>query len=294
MTQIHKMHGTANDFIVVDARGVRSHDWSAAAMRLCDRHRGIGADGVLLVDNAMNADFEMRLFNADGSEAEMCGNGIRCTAKFVLDTGMTTSRQLTWATGAGPVETEVVEYGERVARVRVDMGAPRLRPADIPVIADGDDALRLPTSVKGTQLRLSCVGMGNPHAVAFVESVAAFPLGETGPTVENLAIFPERTNFEVAEIVARDHVRMRVWERGVGETMACGTGACAVAVASQLVHGASPALEIDVPGGRLGLEWRPGESVFLTGPAETVFTTELGDAELGAPATFERSLKQPA
>jgi len=294
MAQVHKMHGTANDFIVVDARGRSGYRWGDAAVRLCDRHRGIGADGLLLVGDADRADLSMRLFNADGGEAEMCGNGIRCTAKFALDTGITQARRLTWETAAGLVHTEVMDYGARVARVRVDMGPPRFHPAEIPVGFEGDDALHVPVRVDGLQLTLACVSMGNPHAVAFVDDVAGFPLQVIGPRIEHLPIFPERTNFEIVRVLGPDHVRMRVWERGVGETMACGTGACAVAVASQKVHRAGPSLMVDVPGGTLQIDWHEGQSVFLTGPAENVFTTEISDAELGALDARERSLKQPA
>lgn len=272
----HKIHGAANDFIVVDARAPRPDlDWPGLARRHCDRHRGVGADGILLVEESQTADLRMRLFNADGSEAEMCGNGIRCTAKFVLDTGVTDARQITWETGAGPVRTDVVEYGEPVSQVRVDMGPPRFRPAEIPVEADGDSVRLAPFAVNGTSLDLTCVSMGNPHAIAFVESVAAFPLERLGPEVENHPRFPRRTNFEVVEVVGPDHVRMRVWERGVGETQACGTGACAVGVAARLVRGLGDDIRVDVPGGSLRIEYVEGENVMMTGPAETAFTGVL-------------------
>jgi diaminopimelate epimerase len=272
--RFHKIHGAANDFIVVDARE-GGHDWSALAPALCDRHRGIGADGILLVDHGSRGDFRMRLFNADGGEAEMCGNGIRCTAKFVLDTGLTGSRDLEWETGAGMVRTEVLEHDGRQARVRVDMGKPQLRPADIPVDAPGEEVLSRAFSVNGTSLDLTCVSMGNPHAVAFVDSVEGFALERLGPEVEHHPAFPRRTNFEVVEVLARDHLRMRVWERGVGETMACGTGACAVAVASHLVRGTAEQVAVDLPGGRLEIDWAPGRTVLMTGPAETSYVGEL-------------------
>ncbi|HEV3231533.1 MAG TPA: diaminopimelate epimerase [Candidatus Dormibacteraeota bacterium] len=271
----HKLHGAANDFVVVDERAAGPVDWAAVAPRLCDRHRGVGADGVLLVGPSTGADLRMRLFNADGSEAEMCGNGIRCTAKFALDAGLTDRLDLAWETGAGIVRTEVLERDGVHARVRVDMGQPRLRPEEIPVTVEGDSVQGRRFSVNGGSLDLTCVSMGNPHAVAFVDSVAAFPLERLGPEVERHPDFPQRTNFEVVEVIAPDHLRMRVWERGVGETQACGTGACAVAVAGRLVAGTPERVDVDLPGGRLEVSWRPGAAVMMTGPAETVYAGEV-------------------
>jgi diaminopimelate epimerase len=205
----------------------------------------------------------------------MCGNGIRCMAKFVLDIGASEKRDLSWETGAGLVTTEVLEYGAGRTIVRADMGPPRFTPADIPVEVSGEDVREAVFSVNGSQIKLTCVSMGNPHAVAFVESVADFPLERLGPEVEHHPAFPNRTNFEIVEILDSGHLRMRVWERGVGETQACGTGACAVAVAGRLVRDTDAEVEIEVPGGRLSVAWRPGQSVFLTGPAETSFRGEL-------------------
>jgi diaminopimelate epimerase len=173
------------------------------------------------------------------------------------------------------VRTEVVAYEGGEVQVLVDMGPPRFRPDEIPVRAAGDQALSKALEVDGMQLEVACVGMGNPHAVAFVESVDDFPLSRIGPLVEHHPDFPERTNFEIVEVLGTDHVRMRVWERGVGETQACGTGACAVGVASRLLRGAAERLAVDLPGGRLQVEWRSGESVQMTGPAQTSFTGEL-------------------
>jgi diaminopimelate epimerase len=274
--EFHKIHGAANDFVVIDGRG-RAEDWAALAVRACDRRRGVGGDGLLVLEppSTGHADFRMRYHNADGSEAEMCGNGIRCMAKFALDIGATEKLELTWDTGAGIVRTEVLEHGKAEATVRVNMGAPRLTPADIPVAGSGDMIREQPFAVDGTSLELTCVSMGNPHAVTYVDSVAAFPLERLGPLVEHHASFPRRTNFEIVEVLAPDHLRMRVWERGVGETMACGTGACAVAVASHLVRGTADTVSVDLPGGRLLVHWADGEDVLMTGPAETVFVGRL-------------------
>jgi diaminopimelate epimerase len=271
----HKMQGAANDFIVVDGRQLAKVAWASVAVRVCDRRLGVGGDGILVLEDSQVEDFRMLYHNADGSAGEMCGNGIRCMAKFALDIGATSARQLNWETGAGRVTTDVLEYGRGPARVRADMGPPRFAPADIPVKADGDNVREVPFAVNGTELSITCVSMGNPHAVTFVDSVAGFPLEQLGPEVEHHEAFPNRTNFEIVEVIDAGHLRMRVWERGVGETQACGTGACAVAVAGQLVRQTKPEVEIDLPGGRLTVAWRPGENVLLTGPAETSFTGDF-------------------
>ncbi|MFN2466434.1 MAG: diaminopimelate epimerase [Candidatus Dormibacteria bacterium] len=274
----HKIHGAANDFVVVDGRS-RRQDWGALAARVCDRRRGVGADGLLVLErtNGGDADFHMRYHNADGSEAEMCGNGIRCLAKFALDIGATEMERLTWDTAAGPISTEVLEHDALRARVRVNMGRPRFRPAEIPVDAEGDVVRELPITVDGHDLSLTCVSMGNPHAVAYVDSIKDFPLERLGPLVEHHPAFPQRTNFEIVEVLAPGQLAMRVWERGVGETMACGTGACAVAVASRLVRGTDEDARVDLPGGTLEIHWRDGEDVMMTGPAETAFAGTLAE-----------------
>jgi diaminopimelate epimerase len=273
--KFRKMQGAANDFVVIDGRELTGVDWPALAIRACDRRVGVGADGILVLEHSGRDDYRMRYHNADGSVGEMCGNGIRCMAKFALDIGATEKRELAWETGAGRITTEVLDYGEGRTMVRADMGPPHLAPADIPVDVTGDDVREAVFSVNGSQLKLTCISMGNPHAVTFVDSVADFPLERLGPEVEHHPAFPNRTNFEIVEVIDSGHLRMRVWERGVGETQACGTGACAVAVAGQLVRQTNPEVEIDMPGGRLTVEWRPGENVLLTGPAETSFTGDL-------------------
>lgn len=280
--EFRKIHGAANDFVVIDGRavsegGVGALDWPALAVRSCDRRRGVGADGLLVLEppGGPEADFHMRYHNADGSEAEMCGNGVRCMARFALEVGATDKRGLTWETGAGLVRTEVLEQGETESTVRVNMGPPRLTPAEVPVEGSGEMVREQPFSVDGTSIELTCVSMGNPHAVTYVDSVEAFPLERLGPLVEHHPAFPRRTNFEIVEVLAPDHLRMRVWERGVGETMACGTGACAVAVASHIVRGTADTVSVDLPGGRLTIHWAEGEDVMMTGPAQTVFVGKL-------------------
>ena len=275
--RFHKLHGASNDFVVVDGRNRGERDWTALAAAVCDRRRAVGADGLLVLEDSPSHDFRLRYHNADGSEAEMCGNGIRCMAKFVLDTGVTDQRTLTWETLAGPITTEVLAHDGASALVRVDMGPPRFAPDEIPVQAGGPEVREEAFDVDGETVQLSCVSMGNPHAVAFVDSVDGYPLERIGPAVERHPRFPQRTNFEIVEVLAPDHLRMRVWERGVGETMACGTGACAVAVAARLVRNAAPEVDIDLPGGRLHVGWAPGGNVMLSGPAEAAFTGEFVD-----------------
>jgi diaminopimelate epimerase len=275
--RFHKLQGAANDFVVVDGRQPEGRDWAALAARVCDRRRGVGADGLLVLEDSRSADYRMRYHNADGSEAEMCGNGIRCLAKFVLDTGVTDRRDLRWETLAGPIATEVLAHDGDVATVRVDMGPPRFGPDEIPTSLGGERVIEAPLALADTSIKVTCVSMGNPHAVSFVDDVRGFPLDRVGPAVEHHDSFPERTNFEVVEVLGADRVRMRVWERGVGETMACGTGACAAAVAAQLVRRTAELVTVEVPGGELIVGWRPGENVMLTGPAETAFTGEFLD-----------------
>lgn len=271
------MQGTANDFVVVDGREVHGVDWATLARRACDRRRGVGADGLLVLENSDQHDYRMRYHNADGGEAEMCGNGIRCLARFLLETGISEHRDVGWETLAGPVRTEVLEHGDAETTVRVDMGPPRFEPAEIPVDAEGRDVREHPFSVNGSEIPLTCVSMGNPHAVTFVDSVADYPLDDIGPLIEHHPAFPRRTNFEIVEVIDAAHLRMRVWERGVGETMACGTGACAAAVASQLVRETASSVAIDLPGGRVLVDWAPGRSVIMTGPAETAFTGDFSE-----------------
>ena len=264
-----KMHGLGNDFIVVDDRAEAAVDWAALAQRACERHTGVGADGILLIQPSRVADLRMRLFNADGSEAEMCGNGIRCTALLAAASGWGGER-ITWETGAGRLVTEL--HGDRVT---VDMGPPRLRAADIPVIADTDEVVDAPLGVGGRELRITCVSMGNPHCVVVVDDVDTAPVVELGPLVERHARFPERTNVEFVQVVSPTRVRQRTWERGVGETNACGTGACATAVALRRLGRVGGSVDVALRGGDLRIDWEPGGVVWMTGPAVAVFSGEL-------------------
>lgn len=272
-----KMHGTGNDFVVVeDLPGV---DWAALARAVCDRHVGVGGDGLLVVLPSTVADRRMRMFNPDGSEAEMCGNGLRCFVKYVLDRGLVAAamerdaRVLTVETAAGVQRAEAWPATGPVATVRVEMGRPALEPAALGMTLDAPaPVLDLAFTAAGER-RVTLVSMGNPHAVELIDGdPAAFPVGEVGPLVETHPLFPRRTNAEYVQVVDRAQLRMRVWERGAGETLACGSGACAAFVAARLHGLVDDAATVALPGGTLRIEWDGRGPVFLTGPAAVVFT----------------------
>ena len=260
------MHGLGNDFVVLVPAQIGDHDWPDLARRMCDRHFGIGADGILLVLPSASADFRMRMFNPDGSEAEMCGNGIRCFGKLVLENGFWGSPELTVDTLAGLQRLRLHVQNGKVDSVEVDMGLPQAPATD----------QRLVIRINGEDLALTQVSMGNPHAVAFLETpVQDYPLTTIGPLVEKDPAFPHRTNFEIVNVLSRDSIRVRVWERGAGITLACGTGACAAAVAARLRGHTDESVIVQLPGGDLRIAWPgPGKSVLMTGPATTVFTGE--------------------
>ncbi len=276
-----KYHGAGNDFILVDGNGLEK-DWGALAAAICERHLGAGADGLLVAlpsNNAAHA--RMRLFNADGSEAEMSGNGVRCFAKFVIENGLAIpdGNDLRVDTGAGDIVLQLQRRGDEVIGATVDMGAPRFKPDEIPVAVERTPpVLDLPVPVDGRDFNVNCVSMGNPHAVHFLDtSVAGFPLRDIGPKVEHHDLFPARVNFEVAQVIDRSHIVSRTWERGVGETQACGTGACAIMVSARLHGWVDDVVEIKEPGGVLTLRWNGSGSVFLTGPAAFVYSGEWSD-----------------
>jgi diaminopimelate epimerase len=272
-----KLHGAGNDFFVVDGRD-QERDWAALAIAMCDRYTGAGADGLLIALPSSSAAVRMRLFNLDGSEAEMSGNGVRCFAKYVVENGIARpdGDDLSVETGAGRIVVKLTREGDSVTGATVDMGPPRLSPRDIPVAVEAPPpVLDLPVAVDGASYAVSCVSMGNPHAVHFLSSpVAAFPLHNVGPQVEHHALFPARVNFEVARILDRGHIESRTWERGVGETQACGTGACAIMVSARLHGLVDDLVEVAEPGGILTLRWDGNGSVFLSGPAAFVYSGE--------------------
>jgi len=282
-----KLQATGNDFILVDAlTGHRESDWEELSRAMCNRHFGIGADGLILVQNSTVADLKMRIFNSDGSEAEVSGNGLRCFAKYAIEEGLIgkissragqSNRSLTIETLSGVRNVKAYMLGNKVNRAEVNMGLPRFQPEQIPVKVKVDiiPILNYPLVIDGKKLTLSLLSMGNPHAVSFLSRpIADFPLPEIGPKVERHSMFPQRTNFEVARVLSRGKIEARVWERGVGETLACGSGACAIAVAAQLLDYANMQVDIILEGGTLTVSWDRVGEVLLTGPVEEAFTGE--------------------
>lgn len=283
-----KMHGTGNDFVMVDGRGLQAQDWSTLAQQVCDRHFGVGADGLILLLPSDVADLRMRMWNPDGSEAEMCGNGIRCFTKLALEQGIAklSGNELRAETGAGVLSLQPVFQGNAVAAVQVNMGAPIFEPALVPVAvpssypvepdAQGVRWVRdYSLDVADERYNIACVSMGNPHAVHFTDRpLESFPLETVGPKVEHHSLFPKRVNFHLAQVQDRAHIRMQTWERGAGITLACGTGACAVAVAARQLGMTGDVVEVQVPGGVLTVRWPGSGDVFMTGPAQTVYAGE--------------------
>lgn len=269
-----KMHGLGNDYVYVSTFDQKAPaDPARLAVAVSDRHFGIGGDGLILIGPSERADARMRMFNADGSESEMCGNGVRCVAKYVHDHGIAAKPRVTIETGRGVLTLDLEVEGGKARRVKVDMGAPILQASDIPTTLPGDPPVNVPLHVEGHDLAVTAVSMGNPHAVVYVENVAEFPVEALGAVLERHPAFPRRVNAHFVEVIGRGEVRMRTWERGSGITLACGTGACAVCVAGVLTGKTDRVLLAHLPGGDLELSW-PGEgsSVFMTGPATEVFS----------------------
>lgn len=271
------MHGLGNDFVMVD--GLQEHLEESIlpdlARRVCDRHFGVGADGLILALPSDKADFRMRLINADGSEAEHCGNGIRCVAKLVYDHGHTTSDTITVETVGRINVLQLFARDGQVETVRVDMAEPVFTRSRIPMTGPEDgEAVEEPLDVAGRELRFTAISMGNPHAVTFVDDPSTFPVTEVGPLVENHAVFPRRTNVEFIQVLSPEELKMRVWERGAGETLACGTGACASLVAAARTGRTGRKAVVHLLGGDLLIEWADDNHVYMTGPAVTVFEGE--------------------
>ena len=271
-----KMQGTGNDYIYVNCLEEVVNEPDILARRLSDRHFGVGADGLVLIRPSGRADFAMEMYNADGSRGEMCGNGIRCVAKYVYDYGLTDKTSISVETLGGIKYLDLTVEDGKVSLVKVDMGRPELEPSRIPVVAEGDRAVDEPITVDGKEYRMTCVSMGNPHAVVYVDcDVKELPLEEIGPGFEHHERFPKRVNTEFVRVLDRKTVEMRVWERGSGETLACGTGACAVAVSSALNGLTEDEVTVKLLGGDLRIQWdRERDTVYMTGPAAVVFDGE--------------------
>ena len=273
-----KMHGCGNDYIYVDGAKeiLTPQEKPEVVRRLSDRHFGIGGDGVIFINPSREADFEMEMYNMDGSRAEMCGNGIRCVAKFVYDKGLTDKTSISMIS-CGKIKylTLTVENG-KVSTVEVNMGSPILKAENIPVISDKEEVIGDEIEVDGEIYKMTCVSMGNPHAVVFMDEVEGLPLEKMGPLFENHVRFPKRINTEFVKVLDENTVEMRVWERGTGETLACGTGACATVVACVLNGLTKEQVTVKLLGGNLQIQWdRESNLVYMTGPATTVFEGEI-------------------
>ncbi len=274
-----KMEGLGNDYVYINCFKEKVENPEKLAVKLSDRHFGIGSDGLILIKPSEIADFKMDMYNADGSRSEMCGNGIRCVGKYVYDYGLTDKKEISVETLAGIKYLKLNVENEKVSSVKVNMGAPILKPELIPVnLSDKnhDIAVQVPITVEGKVYKTTCVSMGNPHSVVFVDDTDSFPLEEVGPLFENHEMFPNRINAEFVQVTDRKHVKMRVWERGTGETLACGTGACATAVACILNGKTDDEVTVSLLGGDLVINWDREENiVYMTGPATTVFDGDI-------------------
>ena len=272
MKKFTKMQGLGNDYVYMDAIHQDIDNESDLARFVSDRHFGIGSDGLILICKSKVADFKMRMFNADGSEAEMCGNGIRCVGKFVYDKGLTDKTTLKIETLAGIKTLNLNIKNGKVETVRVDMGEPILTPNEIPVISDEKIVKNLKLKVEDKDFTFTCVSMGNPHAITIVDETEKFNVEKYGKVIEVDKAFPKKINVEFAQIIDKNNIKMRVWERGAGETLACGTGACATAVACNLNKLTDRKVNVERLGGTLNIEWSKEDNhVYMTGPAVTVF-----------------------
>jgi diaminopimelate epimerase len=272
--QFWKMHGLGNDFIIIDNRSGEVNDAEAAdlAKRICERRWSVGADGLLLLSNSALADVKMRIFNADGSEAEMCGNGIRCLAKFCYDNGIARKNEIGVETLAGMKKVWLSVENDIVKAVKVDMGVPLWIRNQIPMLGEGI-CINNDLQVDEENYKVTCLSMGNPHCVIFVENVDECPVEYLGALIESNVAFPKRTNVEFVQVLGKDELKVRVWERGCGETLACGTGACAAAVAANRLGEVGDKVKVHLAGGDLQIDVK--EHVFMTGPAEKVFEGKL-------------------
>lgn len=271
-----KMHGAGNDYIYVNGFTQKIDNPNELAIKLSNRNFGIGSDGLVLILPSDTCDFRMQMFNSDGSEAEMCGNASRCVGKYVFDNGLTDKKEITLETGAGKKYITLLEGDSKARKVKVDMGEPILDPTLIPVKVDEEPVMNYPLDIDGKIWKITCVSMGNPHAVIFTEGINQLDLPALGPKFETNPIFPRKTNTEFIEVIDHHTLNMRVWERGAGETLACGTGACAAAVAAILNGYCERQITIHLLGGNLEIEWNAENNhVYMTGEAVSVFEGEI-------------------
>lgn len=271
-----KMQGIGNDYVYVNCLKEKIENPPEFAKKISDRHFGIGSDGLIMINPSDKADFEMEMYNADGSRSEMCGNGIRCVAKYVYDYGLTDKTSIAVETLAGIKYLDLTVENGKVSLVKVDMGSPILNAREIPVISEHEQVINEPIIIEGTTYHMTAVSMGNPHTVVFIEDVKGLNIEKVGPLFENHTLFPRRVNTEFVRVIDKKTVEMRVWERGSGETLACGTGACAVAVACVLNGLTEEEVTVKLLGGDLRIKWDRAENkVYMTGPATVVFDGEI-------------------
>ena len=270
-----KWQGIGNDFVIVNGFEEKIDDYPSKAIEVCDRHFGIGADGLVIALPSEIADFRMRIFNSDGSEAEMCGNVTRCFARYVYENGLTTKTELSIETLAGIIKPKLLFEAGKVKAVCVDMGEPRLKRGEIPMTGTPDEqAVNIPLQVGDAAYQVTCVSMGNPHCIIFTDDVETLDLPALGRPIEIHPMFPRKTNVEFVQVIDRQTLRMRVWERGAGVTLACGTGTCATVVAAVLNHKTDRRVLVHLDGGDLLIEWREDNHIYKTGPAVEVFRGE--------------------
>ena len=279
MIKFTKMHGLGNDYVYINCTsktGQKIENESSLAKFVSNRHFGIGSDGLILICDSKVADFKMRMCNYEGSEAEMCGNGIRCVGKFVYDKGLTNKEIVTIETLAGIKTLKLNIKNNKVETVQVNMGEPILSPEKIPVISDQDIVKNLILKAEDREFKFTCVSMGNPHAITIIDNIDNFEIEKYGPILEHDKHFPKRANIEFIELIDKEKIKMRVWERGAGETLACGTGACASVVACNLNNYINRNCTVSLLGGKLSIEWNENDNhIYMTGPATTVFDGEL-------------------
>ncbi len=267
-----KWHGLGNDFVIVNGFTENIENYPEMAIEVCDRYFGIGADGLVVILPSEIADFKMRIFNSDGSEAEMCGNVTRCMARYVYENGLTDKNKITLETKAGIIKPELIFIDGILSTIKVDMGEPRLRPVEIPMnTAASEKVVNELLTIAGFDYHITCVSMGNPHCVIFVDDLNKIDITVIGPMIETHPAFPKKINVEFVQVINKQKVRMRVWERGAGITMACGTGACATLVAAVLNGHTDHKAIVELDGGQLSIEWGPDRHIYMSGPAVEVF-----------------------
>jgi len=282
-----KYEGLGNDFVLVDDTNDPRDFGARAVARICDRHFGVGADGLILVRPSENAEARMCFYNPDGSEAEMCGNGIRAFAKYLFDSALVQATSFRVETGGGLKTVSVILDGRSVSAARVDMGTPSFKSNDVPALVPTVEAVDVPIDLGDWSTTATCVSMGNPHCVVFVDDAQGAMVDEVGPRIETLPIFPQRTNVEFAEVTGPGDIRLRVWERGAGETLACGTGACAAAAAAARTGRTGRRVVVHLPGGDLEISWEADDRLFMTGPVSEVFRGAFEVESLAAPGPTE-------